>query len=94
MADFAQAESGRGGEPQLEHHRPEVIAMRIGILLNHVFERQALEHAMDGRALESGAAREVEQARSGTVMRGDFAHEQQCAFDALSAGEAGRVVFG
>ena len=64
--------------------------MRVGILLHHVLEREALQHAMHGRALQPGAAGEIEQARAGAVVRGDFAHQQQRAFYALGAGKAAR----
>ena len=63
--------------------------MRVRVLLHHVLEREALQHAVHGRALQAGAAGEIEQARPAAVVRGDLAQQQQRALYALGAGQAG-----
>jgi hypothetical protein len=89
VAGLAQIEARRRGEPQLEHHRAEEIAVRIGVLLHHALGRQTLQHAVHRRTLQAGAGGEIEQARTAAVVGGDLAQQRQRTLDALRAGEAG-----
>ena len=91
MAHLAQVEARGRCQSQLEHHGAQVIARGIAVLLHHVFGREALQHAMHGRALQAGAGGEIEQAGTATVVRGDFAQQQQRALYALGPGKSGIV---
>ncbi len=66
--------------------------MRVGVLLYHALEREALQHAMHRRALQPGARGEIEQPGTGAVVRGDLAQQQQGALYTLSAGQARGLV--
>jgi hypothetical protein len=94
MRDFAQVKTRRGGETQFKRHRTQKIAVRVGVLLHHAFVRQAFQHAMHRGPLQAGARGKVEQARTGAVVRGNFAQQQQRAFYTLGAGQAAGFVVG
>ena len=55
VADLAQIETRSGGQSQLEYHRTEIVAVRVGVLMHHAFRDQTLQHAVHRGALQPGA---------------------------------------
>ena len=89
-ADVADVEARAGRDTELEYQRTEEIAARLRVLRDQALGREALEHPVHGRALQSRAVRDVDQSHALAIARSQLAQQACRALDAL--GSRGRAV--